>query len=79
MARMSDVEFDSQLARARKVNAQRTEIDNRNGMMAPEQDTPAGWLRTGWMAVEAGVRSGDMSCCFEGIAMLQDLEKFLRS
>jgi len=65
------------LAKARRTNAQRTEIDHRHGAASPEDFTPAGHLRDAIMALITGLQINDKNCLAEGICMLQDLHSRL--
>jgi hypothetical protein len=71
--RSSDRPFDRLMAKARRVNVQRDEIDRKAGFASPSQCPLDVEVRTVLCALEAGMNRDDWSCVAEAYDMLEKL------
>lgn len=67
------MDYDKLMAKARKTNSRRDQLDREAGFSAPHECDPSIHVATVMGALEAAIRSRDWNCVAEAQAMLEQL------
>jgi len=74
----NDPKYKEMMRIARKVNAQRDQVDRMKGVVAPPDEADAAFLRTAISAIVSGIETTHWGCVCEGLDMLQQAELRIR-
>jgi hypothetical protein len=75
---MADVQFGMLMLKARQINAERSKMERKSGLAAPEDCDLCTLLRTVEQALEAGIKMRDVDCLAEGVDMLRQAIALLK-